>query len=110
MGRGRPRTTIGTFGDFTYIAAANGKVKARVRFRDDGQLRLVQATGDSRKSAERALKEKLSQRESYSAGFGELTADSSFASLVKIWLADLDLEGKLAPAHERCTSAICANW
>jgi integrase len=97
MGRGRPRTTIGTFGDFTYIAAANGKVKARVRFRDDdGQLRLVQATGDSRKSAERALKEKLSQRESYSAGFGELTADSSFASLVKIWLADLDLEGKLA--------------
>jgi hypothetical protein len=97
MGRGRPRTTIGTFGDFTYIAAANGKVKARVRFRDDdGQLRLVQATGDSRKSAERALKEKLSQRESYSPGFGELTADSSFASLVKIWLADLDLEGKLA--------------
>jgi site-specific recombinase XerD len=97
MGRGRPRTTIGTFGDFTYIAAVNGKVKARVRFRDDdGQLRLVQATGDSRKSAERALKEKLSQRESYSAGFGELTANSSFASLVKIWLADLDLEGKLA--------------
>lgn len=31
---GRPRTSIGTFGDFTYIAAANGKIKAHVRFRD----------------------------------------------------------------------------
>ncbi len=49
MGPGRPRTAIGTFGDFTYVAAANGKVKARVRFRDvDGQLRLVQETGDFR--------------------------------------------------------------
>jgi hypothetical protein len=35
MRRGRPRTTIGTFGDFTYIAAANGKAKVRGRFRDD---------------------------------------------------------------------------
>lgn len=58
MGGGRPRTAIGTFGDFTYVSAPNGKGKARGRFRDDdGQLRLVQATGDSRKSAERALKE-----------------------------------------------------
>lgn len=96
---GRPRTAIGTFGDFTFINAPNGKVKARVRFRDDdGQLRLVQATGDSRKSAERALKEKLSRRESYSSGQGELSADSSFARLVEVWLDDLDLVGKLAPS------------
>ena len=52
----RPRTANGTFGDFTYLTAANGKIKARVRFRDDdGQLRLVQASGDTRKAAERAL-------------------------------------------------------
>jgi integrase len=96
---GRPRTVIGTFGDFTFINAPNGKVKARVRFRDDdGQLRLVQATGDSRKSAERALKEKLSRRESYSSGQGELSADSSFARLAEVWLDDLDLVGKLAPS------------
>src|SRR5680860_1900347 len=99
MGPGRPRTAIGTFGDFTYVAAANGKVKARVRFRDDdGQLRLVQATGDSRKSAERALKEKLSLRDSYAGGYGELSADSSFGKLVNVWLDDLDLENKLAPS------------
>lgn len=58
----------------------------------------MQATGDSRKSAERALKEKLSRRESYSSGQGELSADSSFARLVEVWLDDLDLVGKLAPS------------
>ena len=94
---GRPRTAIGTFGEFTYVAAPHQKVKARVRFRDDdGQLRLVQATGESRKSAERALKAKLSLRESYAAGFGEISADTSFSKLVDVWLADLDLENKIA--------------
>lgn len=81
---GRPRTTIGTFGDFTYINAPSGKVKARVRFRDDdGQLRLVQATGDTRKSAERALKQKVTRRDNYSAGDWSLSADSSFGRLVE---------------------------
>ena len=94
---GRPRTVIGTFGDFTFVTAANGNVKARVRFRDDdGQLRLVQATGPTRKSAERALKEKLTTRQSYSSGHGGLSGDSSFETLVEVWLADLDLEAKLA--------------
>lgn len=93
----RPRTAIGTFGDFTYLTAANGKVKARVRFRDDdGQLRLVQASGDTRKAAERALKEKLTRRDSYSSSSRDLSADSTFGRLVEVWLADLDLTGKLA--------------
>ncbi len=34
MGHGRPRTAIGTFGGFTFVSAPNGKVKARVRYRD----------------------------------------------------------------------------
>lgn len=96
---GRPRTAIGTFGEFTYITAPNGRIKARVRFRDDdGQLRLVQATGDTRKSAERALKEKLTRRDGFAAGSRDLTADSTFARLVDVWLADLDLTDKLAPS------------
>ncbi|WP_148613943.1 tyrosine-type recombinase/integrase [Nocardioides rubriscoriae] len=96
---GRPRTAIGTFGEFTYITAPNGKTKARVRFRDDdGQLRLVQATGDTRKAAERALKQKLTRRDSYSAGGRDLSADSTFGRLVEVWLADLDLTGRLAPS------------
>ena len=66
---GRPRTAIGTFGEFTYITARSGWIKLRVRFRDDdGQLRLVQATGDTRKSAERALKEKPTRRDGFAAG------------------------------------------
>jgi len=96
---GRPRTAIGTFGEFTYITAPNGKIKARVRFRDeDGQLRLVQATGDTRKSAERALKQKLTRRDNFSVGSRDLSADSTFGRLVDVWLADLDLTDKLAPS------------
>lgn len=93
----RPRTDVGTYGQFTYITAHNGKVKARVRFRDDdGQLRLVQATGDTRTAAERALKKKLTRRDNLSAGSRDLSADSTFGRLVEVWLADLDLTGRLA--------------
>jgi integrase len=96
---GRPRTAIGTFGEFTYVPASNGRIKARVRFRDDnGQLRLVQATGDNRKSAERALKQKVTRRDRFSAGSRDLSADSTFGRLVEVWLADLDLTDKLAPS------------
>lgn len=96
---GRPRTAIGTFGEFTYVPASNGRIKARVRFRDDdGQLRLVQATGDSRKSAERALKQKLTRRDRFSAGSRDLSGDSTFGRLVEVWLADLDLTDKVAPS------------
>ncbi|MDF1602201.1 site-specific integrase [Nocardioides sp. YIM 152315] len=96
---GRPRTDIGTFGDFSYLPTPNGKVKARVRFRDeDGRLRLVQATGGTRKSAERALKQKLSRRDNYAAGSLDLTRDSPFGVLVDVWLDDLDVTGKLAPS------------
>lgn len=96
---GRPRTAIGTFGEFTYITAPNGRIKARVRFRDDdGQLRLVQATGDTRKGAERALKEKLTRRDGFAAGSRDLSADRTFSRLVDVWLADLDLTDKLAPS------------
>jgi hypothetical protein len=96
---GRPRTAIGTFGEFTYVPASNGRIKARVRFRDDGgQLRLVQATGDTRKSAERALKQKLTRRDRFSAGSRDLSGDSTFGRLVEVGLADLDLTDKLAPS------------
>jgi integrase len=94
---GRPRTDVGTFGQFTYVRTSSGRVKARVRFRDDdGQLRQVQATGANRTSAERALKKKLTRRDTFSAGSHELSADSIFGRLVEVWLADLDLTGQLA--------------
>jgi hypothetical protein len=74
---GRRRTPLGTFGEFTYITSPNGKIKARVRFRDDdGQLRLVQATGDTRKSAERALKQKLTRRDRLTRSYKVIHASS----------------------------------
>lgn len=95
---GRPRTPIGTFGEISFVKVAGGQVQARTRFRDDdGQVRRVSATGVSRKEAERNLKKVLAQRASHVAS-GEITADTSFAKLVAAWLADIDLENKLAPS------------
>ena len=95
---GRPRTPIGTFGEISFAKVAGGQVQARTRFRDDdGQVRRVSATGVSRKDAERNLKKVLAQRASHVAS-GEITSDSSFTKLVAVWLADLDLENKIAPS------------
>ncbi|WP_028653428.1 tyrosine-type recombinase/integrase [Nocardioides halotolerans] len=94
----RPRTPIGTFGDISYVKASGGRVRARARYRDDdGKVRRVSATGVTRREAERNLKQALAERSSYRAS-GELTANSSFSTLVEVWLADLDLEGTLAPS------------
>ena len=93
----RPRTPIGTFGEIDFRTYPGGQVRARARFRDDdGQLRPVEATGSTRKAAERNLKEKLARRGTYSAGMGELSADTPFPRLVEVWLEDLDLEGRIA--------------
>lgn len=93
----RPRTPIGTFGEIDFTTNPGGRVRARVRFRDDdGQLRRVEAAGSTRKAAERHLKEKLASRGTYSAGMGELCADTPFPTLVEVWLEDLDLEDRIA--------------
>lgn len=93
----RPRTPVGTFGDITFAKAA-GKVRARTRYRDDdGKVRRVQATGSSEAEALRHLKTALTKRQSRRT-YGELSPDSSFPALVKIWLEDLDLDGTLAPS------------
>lgn len=93
----RPRTPIGTFGEIDFTMNPDGRVRARVRFRDDdGQLRRVEAAGLTRKAAERRLKEKLASRGTYAAGMGELCADTPFPTLVEVWLEDLDLEDRIA--------------
>jgi hypothetical protein len=95
----RPRTPIGTFGDIDFTTLGPERVRARTRVRDfDGQVRRVEATAPSRKLAEHRLKEKLAQRATHAGGSRQLTPDSSFKELVEVWLADLDLEGGLAPS------------
>ncbi|WP_448070652.1 tyrosine-type recombinase/integrase [Georgenia yuyongxinii] len=94
----RPRTPIGTFGEIGFDDLADGRVRARTRFRDDdGHLRPVTAIGAGRRGAERALKEKLARRGSHVTGTGELTPDSSFVRLVEVWDEDMELEDRLAP-------------
>lgn len=93
---GRPRLTIGTFGEIGYTPAARGRIVARARFRDwDGKARLVQATGATQKAAERALKAKLAERVLFQPSMSSLTPDSPFPDLVAYWLEDLDLEDRL---------------
>jgi integrase len=58
----------------------------------------VEATAPSKKLAEHRLKEKLAQRATHAGGSRQLTPDSSFKELVEVWLADLDVEGGLAPS------------
>src|SRR6478736_3685550 len=92
---GRPRTPIGTFGQISFSRVGR-KVRARTRYRDDdGRVRRVQASGATEADAVRRLKAALAQRESRRS-YGELSPDSSFTTLVKVWLEDLDLDGELA--------------
>lgn len=95
----RPRIPIGTFGEITFSTTKGGEVKARARFRDwDGAARLIEASGPSKAAAERALKVKALSRAETLPQNSTLTADSLFSDLVKYWLADIELEDRLAPA------------
>lgn len=93
----RQRLTIGTFGEIGHLVSPGGRVVARARYRDwDGKTRLVQATGDTGKSAERALKAKLADRSLFQPSSSALTPDSPFSDLVAYWLEDLELEDRLS--------------
>lgn len=94
----RQRLTIGTFGEIGYLDSPSGRIVARARYRDwDGKTCLVQAAGDTRKAAERALKVKLVQRSLFQPSSSSgLTPDSPFPDLVAYWLEDLDVEGRLS--------------
>jgi integrase len=95
---GKPRTPIGTYGTIATRRRPSGLVEARTRYRDvDGRTRMVQASADTPAAAVRALKVKLADRAAAVQPVATpLTADSPFAALVAYWLADLDLEGRLA--------------
>ncbi len=63
MGSGRPLTSLGTWGALTTTKVRAGAYRARTRIRDkDGVTREVTATGTTRATAERALREKLVDR------------------------------------------------
>lgn len=94
---GRPRTPIGTFGNINFTDTPTGRVAACARYRDwDGKVRRVEATGDSKAAAERALRAKLGQRALFHPGPSELIPDHGFPRLVDYWVEDMEIEARLS--------------
>jgi hypothetical protein len=83
---GRPPLPLGTSGKVLFATLPNGRVKARVKFRDyDGRVRLVSKVGPSRAAAERALKAECTSRQA-PGGVGALTAATRMATLADAWI------------------------
>ncbi len=95
----RQRLPIGSHGAITVMNLPDGRVEVRARYRDfDGKSRLVSARTNSRSAAEAALRKRLAERHLFQPVDTTLSLDSLFGELVDYWLADIDLEGRLAPS------------
>lgn len=94
MGRGRPTTSLGTWGTIRTIQVREGAYRARTRIRDkDGVPREVTATGTTIAAAERALREKLVDRAAPTQQ--AINADTTIAKLAVLWLKYLRDEGRI---------------
>ena len=90
----RPPLPLGTWGTVTTERIRDGRYRALTRFRDhDGNTRRVTATGSSKATAERALREALARR---SAPAGELiTAETRLNELANLWITGLEAEERI---------------
>lgn len=94
MGRGRPPTSLGTWGSIRTTQVRVGAYRARTRIRDrDGVSREVTATGTTASAAERALREKLVDRTTPTQQ--SITADTTIAKLAGLWLKYLRDEDRI---------------
>ena len=94
MGRGRPPTSLGTWGTIRTTRVREGVYRARTRIRDkDGVTREVTATGTTIAATERALREKLVDRATPTQQ--AITADTTIATLAALWLTFLRDEGRI---------------
>jgi integrase len=94
MGRGRPPTAVGTWGTIRTSRVREGAYRSRTRIRDkDGVTREVTATGTTSAAAERALRQKLVDRQTPTQQ--GITADTTITKLAAAWLAFLRDEGRI---------------
>ncbi|MPZ96439.1 MAG: hypothetical protein GEU96_16370 [Propionibacteriales bacterium] len=94
MGRGRPPTSLGTWGTIRTKRVRDGAYRAHTRIRDkDGVTREVTATGTTTAAAERALREKLVARATPTEQ--AITAETTIAKLAALWLKYLRDEGRI---------------
>lgn len=105
----RDRLSVGTFGEISSRQGANGRHRARVRYRDvDGRYRQLEASGASSAQAKRRLRTKMANVGDTLKSSAEITADTAFPDLVAYWLDGLEAEGELAPStRERCRGPPC---
>lgn len=86
---GRPPLDIGTYGKIRTVVQSDGQWMAVAKFRDiDGVTRPVKRYADTRAAAERRLKKALAERSR--RGGGELTRESTFADVARLWLKHID--------------------
>ena len=94
MGRGRPLTALGTWGTTRTTRVRDGAYRSRTRIRDkDGVTREVTATGTTSAAAERALRQKLVDRQAPTQQ--GITADTTIARLATLWLTFLRDEDRI---------------
>jgi len=97
-------TEIGTYGDISYTAITKGGetvgYRARTRFRDeDGELRLVERTGQSKSKAKSQLVVALKQRvaEGGAPTDGSVTRNTTMNKLADLYLEECKLDEGISP-------------
>lgn len=99
---GRPKLPIGTWGNINVVQLENGEFRASARFRENySTTRRVSATGNTRASAERELKLRLSTESEKGITTGEINRYSNVSQLVAYWLAGLIFEDLTESTREK---------
>jgi integrase len=92
----RPELPVGTWGKVRTEQLGPNRFRARTRFRDyDGKTRDVEASGNTRPSAERALTVKL--RDRTTPNDDEITRDTRIEALADLWLDHKAAEDTVTP-------------
>lgn len=106
MGRGRPPTSLGTWGRIRTTQVREGAYRAQTRIRDkDGVTREVMATGTTAAAAERALREKLVDGAMPTQQ--AITADTTIAKLAALWLKYLRDEDRIGATTLNESTSAC---
>jgi integrase len=90
---------IGEIGQISFTETAAGQWYARARYRGhNGEVKHRRGSGDTRKSAERDLRQRCAESDLYTQGDGGvLTPDSKVSELFEFWLAEGRFLGSPAP-------------
>lgn len=90
---------VGTWGTITFNKMANGRVRAKARYRDlDGVTRPVTKFGKSKSEAQRELLTALQARAGYAGG--AITRDSTINEVAELWLQEISESDRAASTKD----------